>query len=105
MKKYMPIIMTFFVILGLSALVSFWSGNAWYILPLGIIMLISASSSLIGLNGIMNLEFDGPHPVSASDRWFVYGVFSVSLIVATLSIMYLVGAPELVYEPRTFMVQ
>lgn len=105
MKEYAPIMMTFFVIFGLSALVSFWSGNAWYTLPLGILLLISVSGSMIGLYGIMNLELEGAYTIRASDRWLVYGVFSVSLIVATLTIMYFLGTPEMVYEPRTFMLQ
>lgn len=96
---------TFFVILGLSALLSFWLGNAWYMFPLMIIFVISFASATFFAIGIISVEFSSTNSFDTKERWFVYTVFTVSLIIVTLTFMYFSGAPHPVYEPRTFMLQ
>lgn len=75
MKKYAPVMMTFLVILGLSALLSFWLGNAWYVFPLMIILLIASASAILFAIGIISVEFSSTDSFGTKERWFAYTVF------------------------------
>lgn len=99
--------MAIITVFGMAALVSFWSGNEWYVLPLIVLTVPAGLVLMASCVGILNVELfeGGSIQLSTYERWELYTLFSVSLIIVTLIFMYFAGSPELVYEPRTFMLQ